>query len=73
MSSQSLELLRAALSEREASLFLGLSESILRKSRMNGRRENYLPPPPYIRIGRRVVYLVDDLRSYLEQHRAPAR
>lgn len=73
MSNHSLELLRAALSEREASLFLGLSESSLRKSRMNGTRANHLPPPPFVKIGRRVVYLVDDLRSYLEQHRAPAR
>jgi hypothetical protein len=63
-------ILPAALNEREAALFLGLSGSSLRKSRMNGERENHLPPPPFIKMGRRVVYLLDDLRAYLEEHRS---
>jgi hypothetical protein len=63
----------AAINERGAAKFLGLSESSLRKSRMDGTRTNRLPPPPFVKMGRRVVYIVDDLRAYLERHRAPTR
>lgn len=73
MNTSFLESIKRALSEKEAATYLGLSESSLRKSRMDGRRANRLEPPPFIKIGRRVVYLIDDLRAYLEKHRAPAR
>ena len=67
------ETANGALNEVETAKFLGISTSSLRKGRMNGTRTNHLPPPPFIKIGRRVVYLIADLRAYLEQHRAPAR
>ena len=73
MSTNLVEAVRAALNERQAATFLGLSESSLRKSRMNGTRANHMPPPPFVKLGRRIVYLQDDLREYLERHRAPAR
>ena len=73
MSTTLVEAVRAALNERQAAIFLGLSESSLRKSRMNGTRTNHLPPPPFVKLGRRIVYLLDDLHDYLEQHRAPTR
>jgi hypothetical protein len=60
----------AALSEEQAAYYLGISRSSLRKSRMNGARTNYLPPPPYIKLGRRVIYLLDDLHNYLGANRA---
>lgn len=62
-----------AVNEVAAAEALGISTSALRKARMNGARSNRLPPPPYVKIGRRVVYLIDDLRAYLERHRAPVR
>jgi hypothetical protein len=64
---------RAALNEVEAAAFLGISPSSLRKGRMNGTRQNHVAPPPFIRLGRRVVYLIDDLHKYLESHRATVR
>lgn len=58
------------LSEGEAADFLGISISSLRKSRMNGPRANYLPPPPYVKLGRRVIYRVADLAAFLESNLA---
>lgn len=57
------------LNEAQAACFLGISVSSLRKSRMNGQRTGHLPPPPHIKLGRRVVYLRDDLYAYQAQHR----
>lgn len=67
------ELTRRALNEAEAADFLGISRSSLRKGRMNGTRANHLVPPPFVRLGRRIVYLIDDLSAYLERHRALTR
>jgi hypothetical protein len=67
------EIARSVLNEAETARFLGISTSALRKGRMNGARDNHLRPPPFIKLGRRVVYLIDDLRAYLESHRAPVR
>jgi predicted DNA-binding transcriptional regulator AlpA len=61
--------LRAVFSELEAAAYTGLSTSNLRKGRMNGRRENYVEPPPYLKLGRRVVYLKADLDAWLMSHR----
>ncbi len=59
-----------SLSEAEAADFLGISVSSLRKSRMNGPRANHLPPPPYVKLGRRVIYRSADLMRFLEDHLA---
>ena len=56
------------LTEVEAADFLGVSVSALRKSRMNGARTNHLPPPPFVRLGRRVLYRHSDLTKYLDGH-----
>jgi len=64
--------LNLVLTEKEAARFLAISVSSLRKARMNGARANHLPPPPFVRLGRRVVYRVEDLNAYLEQHRVDA-
>jgi len=62
-----------SLTEAQAATFLGISVSSLRKSRMNGTRVNYLPPPPHIKLGRRVIYREADLDAYLEAHVAPQK
>ena len=61
---------RPCLNEAQAALYLGISESALRKSRMNGPRANHLPPPPYVKLGRRVIYRPADLDSLLESNLA---
>jgi len=60
---------KRGLSEAEAAKYLGLSRSTLRQGRMNGSRLCRVPPPPYAKLGRKIVYLRDDLDRYLEAHR----
>jgi predicted DNA-binding transcriptional regulator AlpA len=58
-----------AFREPEAADYIGMSESFLRQSRMDGHRENRTPGPPFVRIGRAVLYLKDDLDRWLEASR----
>ena len=53
----------ANLSEPDAAFYIGLSTSFLRKARRVGRG------PAYHQIGRRVVYGVGDLDTWLARHR----
>lgn len=64
------DLNRPNLNEADAAFYLGLSVSSLRKSRMNGPRANHLPPPPYVKLGRRVIYRAADLARFLETNLA---
>jgi predicted DNA-binding transcriptional regulator AlpA len=57
---------KRALSEIETAEYIGMSRSFLRQSRMEGNRENRTPAPPFIKIGRAVRYLKDDLDNWLE-------
>ena len=61
--------LRRGLSEAEAADYIGMSRSFLRQSRMDGKRANRTPGPPFTKIGRKVLYLKDDLDTWLEAHR----
>lgn len=55
-----------ALTEKEASQYICMSRSFLRQARMDGNRENRTPAPPFIKIGRAVRYLREDLDAWLE-------
>jgi len=57
------------LTEKQAAPYIGMSRSFLRQSRMNGKRQNRTPGPPFLKIGRKVLYLVDDLDAWLLEHR----
>ena len=57
------------LTEKQAAPYIGMSRSFLRQSRMNGRRENRTPGPPFLKIGRKVLYLAEDLDTWLLEHR----
>ena len=50
-----------ALRDPEAAEYIGMSESFLRQSRLGGIRENRTPGPPFVKIGRAVRYLREDL------------
>lgn len=63
------DLSKRSLTEAEAAKYLGVSRGSLRLCRMHGPRRNRMPCPPYIRLGRAIRYLVDDLDQWLEQHR----
>ena len=51
------------LSVKEAARFLGLSVSTLNKMRLNGNG------PPYLKLGRRVLYDVHDLQAWAASRR----
>jgi predicted DNA-binding transcriptional regulator AlpA len=36
---------------------------------MDGMRENRTPGPPFVKVGRAVRYLVEDLDAWLERYR----
>ena len=55
-----------ALSEREAARYIGMSRSFLAQSRMDGHRVARTPAPPFIKIGRSVRYLREDLDTWLD-------
>ncbi len=57
------------LTEKQAAPYIGMSRSFLRQSRMNGKRRNRTSGPPFLKIGRKVLYLADDLDAWLLEHR----
>lgn len=57
------------LTETQAAPYIGMSRSFLRQSRMNGKRQNRCAGPPFLKIGRKVLYLADDLDDWLLEHR----
>jgi len=57
------------LTEKQAAPYIGMSRSFLRQSRMSGKRQNRTPGPPFLKIGRKVLYLADDLDAWLLEHR----
>lgn len=56
---------RKRLSESEAAEYIGMSISWLSKSRLPGRED----APPWLKIGRRVVYDSAELDAWLAAHR----
>ena len=60
-----MDVVKRALTEQETAEYIGMSRSFLRQSRMEGNRENRTPAPPFIKIGRAVRYLREDLDVWL--------
>ncbi len=56
------------LPDREAAIYIGMSESWLRQSRVTGNPD----APPFLKIGRSVRYLRSDLDIWLERQRRRA-
>ncbi len=54
--------------EQETALYIGMSRSFLRQARMEGQRKNRTAAPPFIKIGRAVRYLKEDLDQWLDSH-----
>ncbi|NIB44803.1 DNA-binding protein [Pseudomaricurvus alkylphenolicus] len=54
-----------AFTEKEAANYICMSRSYLAQSRMDGNRDNRTPAPPFIKIGRSVRYLKEDLDLWL--------
>lgn len=58
---------KKVLNDREASAYIGMSISWLRHGRIAGYRLDDLPYPQFIKIGRSVRYLIEDLDCWLEK------
>jgi len=56
--------------EVEAAGYICMSRSFLSQDRVNGVLANRTPGPKYIKIGRAIRYLKDDLDLWLDQRRA---
>lgn len=54
--------------EQETAAYIGMSRSFLRQARMEGPRKNRTVAPPFIKIGRAVRYLKEDLDCWLDSH-----
>ncbi len=59
---------KRAYTEQETAAYIGMSRSFLRQARMEGQRKNRTVAPPFIKIGRAVRYLKEDLDQWLESH-----
>ena len=62
------ELIRG-MTEEQAAVYLGVSTSTLRHGRCEGFRNGRMSPPPFVRLGRKIVHLRDDLDAWLAQNR----
>lgn len=60
---------KKALTEKEVAHYICMSRSFLSQDRVNGTLSNRTPGPKYLKIGRSIRYLKDDLDLWLEQHR----
>lgn len=60
---------RRLLTDPEAAAYLGMSISFLRQGRMEGRRANRSPGPPFIKLGKAIRYDIQDLDAWLASNR----
>jgi hypothetical protein len=60
---------KRGLSEAETAHYLGVSRSTLRQARISANVDGRLPTPPFVRVGKKIIYLLDDLDHWLEAHR----
>jgi predicted DNA-binding transcriptional regulator AlpA len=60
--------LRPPIDEREAAVYIGMSVSYLRLSRMRGSTK-CLSAPPFIRMGKKIRYLPSDLDAWMQARR----
>jgi predicted DNA-binding transcriptional regulator AlpA len=59
--------LKRSLKDKEASEYIGMSESWLRHNRISGQRLSRIAGPRFIKVGRSVRYLMEDLDAWLAQ------
>ncbi|HHG8504996.1 TPA: DNA-binding protein [Legionella pneumophila] len=57
--------------EAEAANYICMSRSFLSQDRVNGALKNRTPGPKFIKIGRSIRYLKEDLDIWLDQQRKP--
>lgn len=60
---------RKLLTEAEAAKYIGMSKSFLAKSRCEGARTARTEGPPWAKIGRYVRYDLEDLKTWICEHK----
>lgn len=60
---------KRSLTEKEAAEYINMSRSFLRQDRMNGLRKNRTKGPDFVKIGRAIRYLKEDLDIWLDNHK----
>lgn len=60
---------RRLLTDPEAATYIGMSISFLRQGRMEDRRANRSPGPPFIKMGKAIRYDIQDLDAWLAANR----
>lgn len=60
---------KRVFTELEAAEYLGVSRSTLAQGRMNGPTRGRKISPPYLKLGKSVRYLKEDLDKWLESLR----
>ena len=60
---------KLTFTEIEAARYLEMSASYLRHARCHGRVGNRTPGPSFVKIGRTIRYLREDLDAWLDHHR----
>ena len=60
---------KKVLNEAEAASYISMSRSFLAQDRAYGTLANRTPGPKFIKIGRTVRYLKDDLDFWIDQQR----
>jgi excisionase family DNA binding protein len=60
---------KCCLTEKEAAEYLAVSVAYLRADRMNGKLKNRTLGPPFVKFGRSVRYLIEDLNQWLQMNR----
>lgn len=64
-----MEVKKQTLTEKEAAIYCGVSCAFLRQSRCDGNLKGRTQAPPWIKAGRKVLYLISDLDNWLDQNR----
>ena len=54
------------LTETQAAEYIGMSKSYLQKDRTEGSLAGRTPGPRWLKAGKRIIYLKDDLDRWLE-------
>ena len=61
--------LKRAYTEKEAAFYIGMSRSFLAQARMQGNQLGQTPAPPFVRRGRKILYLREELDRWLDDAR----
>lgn len=62
--------MKRCLTEKEAAHYIGMSLSFLRRDRMDGVTGNRTRGPKYLKIGKSVRYLKEELDRWLDNYKS---